>query len=166
MFPRRYFAGRYWPPRYFPQGTGISAADLLEAIWYWYETTSIGDLIPGGLWVIRAPAETEYPVAVMTPLGADVDLDTSATYTARNSIQFSIWAPDKEEARAAASALRQGMWTEPPPTALIYRDGIELQRFPRSDSITLAAETNAGGDDLWQAYFQFDFICQETASGS
>jgi hypothetical protein len=141
-------------------------SNLLEAIWAWYETTTVGALIPGGLWINRAPAETGYPVAVMTPLGTAVEVDTSPTATARNSIRFAVRAADKETARRAATTLRAALWTEPPQAPLAYTGGVEIQRFPRSGSITLAAETNAGGDDLWQAYFQFDFLCQETASGS
>lgn len=161
-----YWAPTYWPRTYFtaPYWSRLPAGDLLEAIWYWYVGTTITASFPGGLWIGRAAAGTSYPLATMESLGTDFDFDTSSTTIRRDSVRFSAWASDKETARQAAATLLRGLWQDEPYSRLVYDGGREIQRFPRSDNIVIARDTSLDGADLWQAFFSFDFMCQEPGS--
>lgn len=53
MFPRKYFAGRYSAPRYWPQGVGVAIV-------------VVGEIVPFTLYIQRTLSETLYAQRTLT----------------------------------------------------------------------------------------------------
>lgn len=159
MFPRTYFPDTYYARTYWPSGAVLN--DLLDAIWAWFSNTAIGNTITGGLWVGRAPVSTTYPVATMNLIASVPSGDTSTTTVRRDAVQVAVWHSDKELARAAGTALYNGLLPADQPTPLVWAGGVEMQRYPAMRSIRLEIDQSLNGIDLWQSFFTFEFWCLE-----
>jgi hypothetical protein len=169
MFGRRYFAGRYFAPRFYPDGgsgTTTSPVDLYEAL---SDLLSADGTLVGlfgrddWFWLDTGPVDDSLPYAVLGDPDGDIsgEAGNPANETDIGSFRIQVYATTRSSARSLCRSVADAIEAADAAGSITFDEGALLYlRRSGSGIDQLDPDPGPSGQDVWSHTIQFRAIVE------